>query len=92
MPENAAMTGSSAHPTRPLIGITTYREQARFGAWNSSADLLHAPESATGVVTSGGTESIFLALKTARDWARVEKPHIVAPASRSRWSPAIRRT
>jgi len=46
-------------------------------AW--SADLLHAPEAATGVVTSGGTESIFLALKTARDWARVERPHIVAP-------------
>jgi len=46
-------------------------------AW--SADLLHAPNAATGVVTSGGTESIFLALKTARDWARTERPEIVAP-------------
>lgn len=44
-----------------------------------SADLLHAPETATGVMTSGGTESIFLALKTARDWARAERPQIVAP-------------
>jgi sphinganine-1-phosphate aldolase len=44
-----------------------------------SADLLHAPASATGVMTSGGTESIFLALKTARDWARSERPQIVAP-------------
>jgi glutamate/tyrosine decarboxylase-like PLP-dependent enzyme len=46
-------------------------------AW--SADLLHAPENATGVMTSGGTESIFLALKTARDWARSEQPQIVSP-------------
>jgi len=53
MPENAAMTGSSAHPTRPLIGITTYREQARFGAWNSSADLLHATY-ARSVEAAGG--------------------------------------
>src|SRR4051812_43711774 len=44
-----------------------------------SADLLHAPEIATGVMTSGGTESIFLALKTVRDWARSERPQIVAP-------------
>jgi len=46
-------------------------------AW--SADLLHAPENATGVMTSGGTESIFLAVKAARDWARSERPQIVAP-------------
>jgi sphinganine-1-phosphate aldolase len=46
-------------------------------AW--SADLLHAPENATGVMTSGGTESIFLALKTARDRARSEQPQIVSP-------------
>ncbi|HEY4137230.1 MAG TPA: aspartate aminotransferase family protein [Casimicrobiaceae bacterium] len=46
-------------------------------AW--SADLLHAPENATGVMTSGGTESIFLAVKAARDWARTERPQIVAP-------------
>jgi glutamate/tyrosine decarboxylase-like PLP-dependent enzyme len=46
-------------------------------AW--SASLLHAPENATGVVTSGGTESIFLALKTARDWARSERPAIAMP-------------
>jgi putative glutamine amidotransferase len=53
MPENAAMTGSPAQPPRPLIGITTYREQARFGAWNSSADLLHATY-ARSVEAAGG--------------------------------------
>jgi putative glutamine amidotransferase len=41
--------------SRPLIGITTYREQARFGDWNTAADLLHATyarsvEAAGGVV------------------------------------------
>ena len=33
-------------------------------------DLLHAPEGACGDLTSGGTESIFLAVKTCRDEAR----------------------
>lgn len=53
-------------------------------AW--TADLLHGGPAATGVVTSGGTESIFLAVKTARDHARavgsrVTQPEIVAPVS-----------
>jgi len=46
-------------------------------AW--TADLLHGGPGATGVVSSGGTESIFLAVKTARDLARVERPHIREP-------------
>ena len=45
--------------------------------------LLHAPAGASGTFTSGGSESIFLALKTARDWARAEKgikqPNFVVP-------------
>lgn len=52
-----------------------------------TADMLggeHA-ESACGTVTSGGTESILLAMKTYRDWARAErgirKPEILAPIS-----------
>ena len=32
--------------------------------------LLHAPESAAGAMTSGGTDSITMAIKTARDFAR----------------------
>ncbi len=48
--------------------------------------LLNAPESAVGNMTSGGSESIFLALKTARDWARDHKkfdgePEVVLPQS-----------
>lgn len=32
--------------------------------------LLHGPEGATGAMTSGGTDSITMAIKTARDYAR----------------------
>ena len=37
-------------------------------------ELFDAPEEACGTVTSGGTESIILAVKTARDWAQSERP------------------
>jgi glutamate/tyrosine decarboxylase-like PLP-dependent enzyme len=53
-------------------------------AW--TLDLLHAPATATGVVSSGGTESIFLALATARDWARAARPGIRAPEIVIPWS------
>ncbi len=36
-------------------------------------------EGAAGHMTSGGTESIFLAVKAARDWAREKKPDITQP-------------
>lgn len=46
-------------------------------------ELLNAPQGAAATFTSGGSESIFLALQTARDWARAEKgidkPNFVAP-------------
>jgi sphinganine-1-phosphate aldolase len=32
-----------------------------------------------GSVTTGGTESIFMALKAARDWGRAEKPEVSRP-------------
>lgn len=35
--------------------------------------LLHAPEGAAGNITSGGTDSITMAMKAARDFARKEK-------------------
>ena len=36
--------------------------------------LFQAPPGATGSLTTGGTESIFMAVKTARDWARSITP------------------
>jgi len=38
------------------------------------ADILNGGESAVGSMTSGGTESILLAVKTARDWALSKNP------------------
>ena len=41
--------------------------------------LLRGDSNAVGHLTSGGTESIILAVKTARDMARATKPHIKEP-------------
>jgi glutamate/tyrosine decarboxylase-like PLP-dependent enzyme len=41
--------------------------------------MLHAPDGAAGTMSSGGTESILLAVKTARTWAREERPRITRP-------------
>lgn len=43
------------------------------------ADLLHASPEAAGSFTTGGTESILLAVKTARDKARADHPEIKNP-------------
>ena len=42
-------------------------------------NLLRGDANAVGHLTSGGTESIMLAVKTARDMARALKPHIKEP-------------
>lgn len=48
-------------------------------------NLFHAPESAAGNMTSGGTESIVMAIKACRDWNRAKRQNpthrgnIVAP-------------
>lgn len=42
-------------------------------------DLLNGGEEAEGTFTSGGTESLLLSVKTARDYARETRPHIVEP-------------
>lgn len=47
-----------------------------------ACDLLHAPESAVGSVTSGGTESILLAVQVARDAHRdATRPELVLPTT-----------
>ena len=50
------------------------------------ADLFHGDEQVCGNITTGGTESILLAVKTARDWAaknrtQITRPHVVLPES-----------
>ena len=49
-------------------------------------NLLHGPAGSTGAMTSGGTDSITMAIKTARDYARadgraLERANIVIPQS-----------
>jgi glutamate/tyrosine decarboxylase-like PLP-dependent enzyme len=44
-----------------------------------TASLLGGDASTAGNVTSGGTESLLCAVKTARDWARVNRPEVSAP-------------
>ncbi len=40
---------------------------------------LRAPEGAVGSCTSGGTESVMLSVKAARDYARKTRPHVTEP-------------
>ena len=44
-----------------------------------AAAHLQGGETAVGSFTSGGTESCLLAVKTARDWARLHRPEIQEP-------------
>jgi len=49
-----------------------------------ATDLLHGDDSTLGCITSGGTESIMLAMYACREWAkkhrpRIQQPEIVAP-------------
>lgn len=44
-----------------------------------TASMLNGPPECAGVMTSGGTESILMAVKAARDRARAKKPWILRP-------------
>jgi glutamate/tyrosine decarboxylase-like PLP-dependent enzyme len=44
-----------------------------------TASLLGGDANTVGTVTSGGTESLLMAVKTARDWARKNRPEIKNP-------------
>jgi sphinganine-1-phosphate aldolase len=44
-----------------------------------TANLLDCADDVVGNFTSGGTESLILAVKTARDYSRAKKPHIKEP-------------
>lgn len=52
-------------------------ENAVVKAW---LELLGGPEGAVGTATAGGTESVMLAVKAARDHARRTRPEVSAPA------------
>src|SRR3989442_11320037 len=68
------------------LGPGAFRSVRKFEseAIAMTAELLGL-SSAVGNMTSGGTESIIMAIKTARDWASAEKgvtePQMVVPVS-----------
>ncbi len=47
--------------------------------------LLGGDASVVGHMTSGGTESIFLAAHAAREWARHHRPDVTAPEIVAPW-------
>ena len=51
------------------------------------ANMLHGDSRCAGSITSGGTESILMAVKTYRDRARKLYPHITTPEIVSRETP-----
>lgn len=63
------------------LGPKAFPSLARFEAdvIGMTLGLLHAGPDARGAMTTGGTESIFLAVKAARDRARAERPQITRP-------------
>ena len=65
---------SQSNPLHPEIWPSTTKFDAEVVAMTASmlsAD--QAPQEIVGTVSSGGTESILLAMKTYRDWARETK-------------------
>jgi sphinganine-1-phosphate aldolase len=44
-----------------------------------TASMLHAPPDAVGTMTSGGTESLLMAVKTYRERARAKRPWVRSP-------------
>ncbi|MCF8246209.1 MAG: aspartate aminotransferase family protein [Saprospiraceae bacterium] len=44
-----------------------------------AADLLHGDENTVGTMTSGGTESVLLAMYACREWAKKHRPSIKTP-------------
>jgi glutamate/tyrosine decarboxylase-like PLP-dependent enzyme len=50
-----------------------------------TADMLHGDDTTSGLVTSGGTESLVTAMLTYREWGRnvkgIERPRIIMPVT-----------
>jgi putative glutamine amidotransferase len=51
-------SNASSSPVVPVIGITTYLEQTRFGLWDTQAAVLHRTY-LDGVVAAGGVPVLF---------------------------------
>lgn len=83
-----AKDASRMYFSENALGQSAFPSLARFESdvitW--TLGLLSAGDDASGSMTSGGTESIMMAVKTARDWSRQNRPvpgvpQVVAPYS-----------
>lgn len=63
------------------LGLRAFKSLAKFESEvvAMGLGLLHGGEGARGAMTTGGTESIFLAVKAARDLALQQRPGIARP-------------
>lgn len=75
--KEAAMLFFSENGLNPSVFPSLRQMEAEVVAM--SADLLGGDEHTAGTMTSGGTESILLAVKAAREWARANRPDIREP-------------
>ena len=78
----------SAYMSENGLGPAAFPSLAQMEAdvISMALDLLHGPAGSTGAMTSGGTDSITMAIKTARDFARtngraLDSANIVLPQS-----------
>lgn len=67
----------SANALNPMAFKSLMRMEAE--VVRMSANLFHGDPNTVGVMTSGGTESILMAVKAYRDLARKKKPWILRP-------------
>ena len=74
---------SQSNPLHADVFPATTKFEAEIVAM--AGHMLSAPKNACGTVSSGGTESILLAMKTYRDWARetkgITEPEMIAPTT-----------
>ncbi len=75
--EEAYQMFSSENALNPSLFISLKKFESE--AVQMMADLLNAGPEAAGSLTTGGTESILMAVKTARDKARADHPEIKFP-------------
>jgi glutamate/tyrosine decarboxylase-like PLP-dependent enzyme len=75
---------SQSNPLHPEIWPSTSKFEAEVVAMTGKMlSAEETPDEVVGTVTSGGTESILLAMKTYRDWAKetkgISEPEIIVP-------------
>lgn len=74
---------SQSNPLHPDLWPSTTKFEAEIVSMTANMLGADSEEGICGTVSSGGTESILLAMKTYRDWAKatkgITKPELIAP-------------